>query len=836
MTEAMPHQAPVREISDLPLMHPGKPVGRDDILKDIFNYLRSTQPVYLYAAPGTGKTTMAATLAAAYIQQPGGVLWVDARDLSFEDLLVRVGRAYGLEDVTRSETPAALVGTVASTLIQNRPFIVLDNVNRPDEADQFIDKCVDKVPLLVLAEEDASGSWESIALDALDDMSSVVLFKQKASISDNSHDMDIYGITKHLSYLPLAIVVAARSMFAAKQTPGAYLNTLKEITARVNDDALTGVLATAYQSLNNALQGLLLMLGATFRGEASVELLSLIGNVPVSALDQPVKILSQLYLLERFDRQGVACVRMHAPVYEFTRNALKGRNQLASLEKNVQDATVKFVQQYSDNHTMLALEIRNILATAQFASDNGDLSVANQLMMTLLQADDFVQERGYVHEILQLRRLASGSTEPFAANPHVAPMPEDVFPDLGDDDDDEYDYYEEDEDYDEYDYDSEEEDYDDELFVASSQVNFDDLDEEEGMSSDAIPLDTATLRQIDVETLRSALTQARQTSDVTRQIQTLKAIGKVLVGQDKETEAISSYNEVLSLYETIGDEEGTLETLDMLSALLRRTDNQQAAIMHATRGITMAEENDDHITKLSLLMTLGQAREDLGESSGSVEAFSEALEIARMTDDTQHEALALYELGNAYLDDGDANAAIHAWEQARELFKTQEKRDYEGRVLGGLGAAYGEMGRWTEAIQYYKSAFYIAREVDDSEEEALQLANLGQAQVEAKQLPEALLSYRQALHLAYESGNRDNISNATVDLVELMQRSNRLLSICHMLVEDALRLAPNDGELNRLQDDLKDKIKEVTERGVTQAPVAGTGRDYAANAYDLLNT
>ncbi|MGB1287018.1 MAG: tetratricopeptide repeat protein [Aggregatilineales bacterium] len=824
MTEATPHEAPIRDINQLPLMHPGKPVGRDDSLKDIFNHLRAAQPVYLHAAPGTGKTTMAATLAAAYIQQPGGVLWLDARDKDFAGLLVSIGRAYHLSDVTHSETPAALVGTVTSALLQHRPFIVLDNINRPDDVALFVDKCLDKIPALLLAEENAEGNWQSVGLDALDDMSSVMLFKQKASITDGSHDMDIYGITKLLNYSPLAIVVAARSMFAAKQTPGAYLNTLKEIIARVNDDSLTGTLATAYQGLNNALQGLLLMLGATYRGEASTELLSMVGGVPISALDQPMTILSQLYLVEKYMQQGVPRVRLHPAVHEFMQNALRGRNQLVPLQEKVRDAIVTYAAQNSDNHLLLAQAFPNILATAEA----GNREIANQLLMTLLKSD-FVQDAGYVNEMLHLQRLGTGMTEPFAANPHVPSLesPQSSLQDFIEDDgyDFDGDEFEDDEVYDEYDDGSPED-----VFAP-----VDALDAQDGMSSDTMPLDTQALHNIDVDSLRTALAQAKQSGDTPRQLQTLKAIGKVLVGQDKETEAISTYNEVLNLYETIGDDEGTLETLDMLSALLYRTDNHQAAIMHATRGVTMADERNDNITKMHLLMTMGQAREDLGESSGAVDAFSSALEIARLTDDGQHEALALYELGNAHLDNGDSNAAIHAWEQARELFKIQEKRDYEGRVLGGLGTAYGDMGRWTEAIQYYKSAFYIAREVRDREEEALQLGNLGLAQVEAGQLPEALLSYRQALYLAYESEQRDNISNATVDLVQLMQRSNRLLSICEMLVNDALDYAPNDADLTRLEDDIAQKISDASTRGITQAPVAGTAKEYAANAYELLD-
>jgi hypothetical protein len=137
-------------------------------------------------------------------------------------------------------------------------------------------------------------------------------------------------------------------------------------------------------------------------------------------------------------------------------------------------------------------------------------------------------------------------------------------------------------------------------------------------------------------------------------------------------------------------------------------------------------------------------------------------------------------------------------------------------------------------MNYFRSALYIAREVGDRPEEALQLSNLARAQVEAKQLPDALISYRQALHLAYASGDDSEIVSTIVDLVELMQRSPRLLDICDLLLRDALAADPHDRDLQRLQDEVNAQRTQAAARGVVQAAIHGTGRDYAANAYALL--
>jgi tetratricopeptide (TPR) repeat protein len=359
------------------------------------------------------------------------------------------------------------------------------------------------------------------------------------------------------------------------------------------------------------------------------------------------------------------------------------------------------------------------------------------------------------------------------------------------------------------------------------------LDEDE--EEEAIAASVKSRDEDRLSTLRMDLAEARQAQDVQRQIETLKAIGKIQVSQKMENEAIATYTELLNANEAAGDQSGILEMLDMLSALMTKTENLQAAVLHVTRGIELAEELDELETGMHLQTTLGDARQQLGESEDAIHAYGQALASARNRGDSQNEAIILYKLGYAQLDNNDVDSAVHTWEQALTLFKEQEKRDYEGRVLGGLGSAYGEMQRWAESINFHTSALHIAREVGDKEEEALQLSSLGQAGVQANQLPQALLRYRQALHLAYVSNDRDNIVSAIVDLVRLMLRSRRLLNICELLIDDALRLEPNDRDVTGLKARIASEKELAEQYQVVMAHISGSAQDYAANAYKLLD-
>ncbi len=854
-----PHEAPAKEISALPLMHPGRPIGRDELLKEIYTHLQKNTPVLLYGKEGVGKTAIVAALAAAYTQQAGGVLWLNGDTRPLAALLVRVGRAYNAIEITNAEQPQAMAGAVANLLMQHKPFIVLDGVQDAFVTAQFLEKCVGKLPVVMISTEEIVGNWQSIAVDKLGDMDAATLFKQKGGINNDTHEIDVYGIAKLCKYQPLPIVIASRAMVAAKQTPAQFFNVLDSVIKANAGDSVQGAIASSYRALNNALQGLILLLGATPKGEAGVELLSSAGGAPQDAIDQAMNILSQLYLVERFMRYGQPFYRLHSEVFAFAQSTLKSSNRLGALQAKIQETLLTYVKKYTSvggvNGDKLATEMENVLATAENASDMGDKSIANQLVTLLLNVDDFVKERGYVYEVLKLRQFGSGSTTAFPAYPQDSLITEDdeydedvVIESVGFDDDDDYDDDEYDEEYDEddeeeeltlfetKDYEGEDEDDSDDLDDGDSEefvaVRFDDLNLREGMDSNALKADALT--NIDVEQLRMALNQAKQHRDTTRQLQILKAIGKVQVKNAKDTEAIVTYSEALQISETANDEDSVLETLDILSALLTKTGNSSAAVMHATRALQMATERNDRETRLSVLLTLGDARQDLGETVEAEQVFSQVLEISRQTGDMQNEALALYKLGYAQLDGGDPEQAIQTWEQARELFKAQGKRDYEGRVLGNLAVAYGELDRWSEAIRYHQTALHIAREVRDVDEEALQLNNLAQAQLNANKLPDALLSYRQALYLAYVSGVKEDIVAGIVDLVRLMMRSNKLLGVCQLLLQDAENYDPNDRDVIALSQSVTDKLSQVGAQGIVQTPVTGSARDYAENAYSLL--
>lgn len=935
MADSLSYEAPAHAAAALPVIIPPRLVGRDALLGRVYTFLKENRAVQVTGAPGSGKTALAATLAAAYTEQPGGVLWLDVDNSSIENLLVRIGRAYGVREITSTEYPLGMVGAVANTLTRHKPLVVLDGSLSDQVAQAFVARCAPNLPVLFTASAELSAAWPKVELAGLDTAHGTALFNLAAGLPDAAAS-GAEPLVELLRGMPFALCLAGAAARAAKQSPDQLITALSQIPGAASADPVLLALTAAFRGLNSALQGIILMLGATFNRQASGEMLSTISGVPQETINQVMNALAAQYLVERLERFGAPHYRLHEATYAFAQTWLRGSQRLESLQQKVRDSVLAYAELHtapgSADHDRLAAELDTFLATAEWSAGRGDRDTASRLIMALTQAGDFIKERGCIHELLRLRRLAASSTSAFPAYPvppaasfvpgaQAAPEGE-VAGEAGpagalmrslfaDEDDDDLAYDEEDEALDEAAGDTgqpaapawltetagegeEEQEEAGEIsrddMPAWLRADLDEEEAEEGEDETArasapaqqeaeaegeeaaapyrpaaaaasveslfaavtareaapAPLAAAAAAEEEEEAdqapvdelaaLRTALLQARQRGDRARQGSLLMQIGALQIARGQRSEAIATYGEALTLYEDSGDDHKVLDVLDTLSALMVRTNNGQAAVLHAARGVQLAQRLKDRATELQLYATLGDARQQLGESADAERAYGRALEIARSTDDTQNEAVILFKLGYAQLDNSDPASAINSWEQALKLFRAQGRRAYEGRVLGGLGTAYGDLGRWSEAIRFHSSALHIAREVGDRDEEALQLSYLGYAAVQTGDLGQAVLRYRQALHLAYESGNRDNIVSTIVDLARLLTRGPRHLGIARLLVEDALRLEPSDRDVNDLKARIEADIAARQAAGIEQLPVTGTAQEYAANAYQLLES
>ncbi|MBK8020571.1 MAG: hypothetical protein IPK19_03845 [Chloroflexi bacterium] len=921
MADLISHEAPAHQAKDLPLVLPAKLIGREKLLGQAYMLLKQTKPVLVHGPSGIGKTAFAATLASAYCELPGGALWFDVNRSTLAELLARIGRAYGIADLARRDNPEGLLALAMATLTQHKPLVVLDGTLDISATSEFIMRCADRVPVLVVTDTtDTTGPWTQIALSRLEPESSQTLFRQ---IAPNASG-DTESLLALLDNNPFAITIAAGVI----STLGTSVQAFQEaMPARPGIPSTLLALTAAYTKLGSAQQGILLLLGASPRMGGTGELLSMVGGAPEAALHQVMTPLVQARLVDKLTRYGITYYRLHPLTHAFATSWLKGRGRLESLQANMWDAVVRYTEKHSAarNFDALAAEMDNIRAVAETRSDTSNRASAERIAAALIQAGDFITSRGYVYELLALHKTASGPSTAFPAHqiamqqalfdvpaplaPSTTPAVEEEDADeedeplieevglVADTDFDEEEEAEEEEvevrastptsisdtlrsfaDLDELDEEEDVED-DDESDVVNAieddlmEDDFDEDEEDEPVKAPAGPrrplssiladdddsifdsdqfdrveddeFDTGNIAvqeevealnpppTDEVERLRLSLVKARQASDRRQQAELLSAIGQLQTQRGLSNEAIASHSEALTVYEDLNDNSGILRTLELLTVLENQTDNFEAAALHAARGVRLARDLENEALERRMLILLGDTRLQLGDGKQAVQAFSDALDLARTAGDNRDVADILLKLGFSRLDAGEAREAMDGFEEALTLFRTQGRRDKEGEALAALGMASAELERYAEAINFYNSALYIAREVHNPRDEMTQLSNLGFASVQVRDLGQAVLRYRQALHLAFELDDDDEIIDTTIELARLFVESPKHIDIASMLVDAGLAVDPTDRDLRRLKERIETERPGI-DPTVRIIQVTGTVRDYASNAYALL--
>ena len=820
MAEFTPLEAPAHEARQLPVPPPAKLIGRDITLARIYAQLKDSKAVLVHGPAGVGKSALAATLASAYTEQPGGVLYLVCDSDTLSELIVRVGRALRVADAISTESPLNAESAVAAALQDSKPLIVLDGLLNPEATTEFVRRCAADLPVLLLNDQEFAGDWLSIRLGKLEPDQAVTLFKQVAEIDSLDLDGDIGTLASLLNYTPLALTAAAAAVREGKLAPKAFQDKLQQPDGNISAPILA--ITTAFGMLPQVQQGVLMLLGSVFTGSATLGMIQLLvgaqADVTRGILDQ----LTARGMLEAYTRNGQPAYRIHSTTRVLMTTALKSKNQLDTMRRKVAASVLQYAKQHSAQgsrgQNALAAEMNLFLATASWAAEEGDRDTAAQLAAALMQAGTFVRERGYVYELLLLRRLSSSSTSAFPAYspPPARPAPSAPAAEAEDVEEAEA-ALNDDEDLDLTDDGAE--DAVDEAEEAEEADEDEPDDEDEADEAPApIPFD-APARPLSAE--------RRQ------QVEGLIAEGRASEQAGDAEEALKSYAEALELCESGSDVPAQLSLLEAMARVAARSENAQAAVNFANRGIKLADDSGDDHNKARLLGFLGDARQQLGEGGEAVTAYEQALAIVRAKGDRRAEGVLQFKLGYAQLDEGEVAEALVTWQSVLELFRAEGRRDYEGRALGGIGTAYSEQGRWHEAIEHFTQAVQIARETDDDPEALLELSNLAYALVQNNQLGPAVTRYRQALHLAYEEDDAGAVIATTVELCRLLVESPRHLAIAELLVNTALQYDPHDHDLKQLQERIEDEREAMP--GLDLAPAAGTARDYAAKAWATID-
>jgi tetratricopeptide (TPR) repeat protein len=762
-------------------MPPQRLIGRETVLEPIRAQLRSQTPVLLYGASGIGKTALAATIAADYTAAPGGVLWLRMNHDTPAQFAARIGRAYRMSEIAGAQNPAALLSAAFERIAREKPLLVLDGAVPRELAMRTAEALGSAVPLLIVTEEELADVGTSRRIGRLDAPSASTLFRTVSATNDAA---DADALAAALNYIPFALVVAAGSVREEKKPVSGFTAALPQTNAASNSQLLA--LTAAFRPLPPALQGLVLFMGASFTGAASADLLALVSNATAETINKAMDSLLARHLVERTYRYGEPYYHLHPITATFAQTWLRGSSKLDPFRGKMRDTVLAFARKYSRTvaiaHDRLAAEMDNIMAAAQWAASTGDRAFAENIATALAQAGDFVNTRGYRHELLELRALAASSTSAFPA--HVAapaapaPRPTQTALPLNTADDDGPD--------DEPD-DAIDDELDDEDEAVTGVLPFaknadddaldDPLDDDEE-DSDSVDFKTALLDDLDDEDLdEDGLDEDELDDDELDDEDSLDDELDDELNEDDDELDDDEDDEPADRIAVLRDSAPSPNPLSGLMATLDRDPAPPAPAPTPARSstaalpaaeltdigrmraaLTAARSLGDRRRHAELQMAIGahlEAEDGEGQYTEALAAYNDALVQYEALNDPAGMLNALEALARLTRDTENSQAAVLHASRGAALAEQLHNVPAQIRLLSTMGDARQQLGELDNAIAAYERALALARSADEPRSVALVLFMLGYAHLDDGDANRAIERWEEALTLFRGGGQRD---------------------------------------------------------------------------------
>jgi tetratricopeptide (TPR) repeat protein len=257
-----------------------------------------------------------------------------------------------------------------------------------------------------------------------------------------------------------------------------------------------------------------------------------------------------------------------------------------------------------------------------------------------------------------------------------------------------------------------------------------------------------------IELYNQALTSYREIGDQQAECNILITLGNSHFSLGDIRRAIDLQEQALTIAREIGDRKSECESLKSLGHDYNSLGDIRKSIEFYEQALTIAREIGDRKSECESLESLGGSYDSLGDIRRAIDLQEQALTIAREIGDRKAEGISMLALGNDYISFGDIRKSIEFYEQALTIAQETEDLRTEGKCLGSLGNAYQTLGMFRKSIDYIERSLAIFRNLEARRSEASSLHNLGSVYISLGDIRKSIELFEQSLAIEREIGNR----------------------------------------------------------------------------------
>lgn len=201
-------------------------------------------------------------------------------------------------------------------------------------------------------------------------------------------------------------------------------------------------------------------------------------------------------------------------------------------------------------------------------------------------------------------------------------------------------------------------------------------------------------------------------------------------------------------------QKGIAESLLNMGWCRKYTSQLEDSLYNLMDALSVFQNIGDQQGTAKALNAVGAVYFDLGNFDSALDFFTKSLDKSREAGDTRREIAALNNIGEVYREQSKPDEALRFYFEGMELAEKLGDQETMGNLLLGAGIVYTDTDDFDRAIDYIYRALACSEEISDNITRAHCLTNLGNLyhKKDNRDVSEEL--YRKSLDISRSTGNR----------------------------------------------------------------------------------
>lgn len=395
---------------DLPDL-PRKLIGRKSLIKRVNTLLEDNERVLLRGFGGMGKTAIAATIAADYVDDGyGDVIWVRAGTVDADGIFDAIARAYDVQQDILAVEGDERIRAMRHLLAEQNALLVLDDVWDGSALAKVVRALPRRMPLLSTSRQRFPLD-QVIEIGELEDAEALRLLESHAG-GDYSENADAKNLCDLLGNHAFALEIAGKQIQTYNITPTEMLQRIEDTPHDLSMPAGFGALGrrgikslldASIDALNRELYDTYVAMGGLLESSGTAEVIAYMLDKTPTYVDEALLELVQRGLVNRREQNGLTYYQIHDLAFSYARN-LYTRD--TGNTKHVVEAYQRYAKNHVKNLPALELEYNALIEAAEVAYQHDDLDIFIEIMRVFAVDGTYFAARGHTLRSLQLQKQA----------------------------------------------------------------------------------------------------------------------------------------------------------------------------------------------------------------------------------------------------------------------------------------------------------------------------------------------------------------------------------------------------------------------------------------------